>query len=73
MDKTYSLYYDNGVSKRLIADNIKDKEEAWPLIREFIRSVNPSYIVYYTRVWGTNPIWYDVGSHTEFFALYENE
>lgn len=72
MDKTYSLYYE-GADKRLIADNIKDKEEVWPLIREFIRSVNPTYIVYYTRVWGTNPVFYDVGSHTEFFVLYENE
>lgn len=72
MDKTYSLYYE-GADKRLIADNIKDKEEVWPLIREFIRSVNPSYIVYYTRIWGTNPVMYDVGSYTEFFVLYENE
>jgi hypothetical protein len=72
MDKTYSLYYE-GADKRLIADNIKDKEEVWPLIREFIRSVNPSYIVYYTRVWGINPVFYDVGSHTEFFVLYENK
>ena len=46
-------------------------------IKEYVRKINPNYKIYYFRSWGdpSDPkiTWYDVGSHTEFFYVVEEE
>ena len=40
------------------------------LINQFVQMLNPKYKIYYYRSWNQNGnIWYDIGSHTEFFIL----
>jgi hypothetical protein len=40
-------------------------------ILRFIADINPDYKIYYTRRWtdDSGNLWFDVGSHTEFFIL----
>lgn len=51
----------------LLAENVSH-EEAMVKMKEFIDEHN--FKSYYTRVWQKeNTVWYDVGSHSEFFCL----
>ncbi len=45
------------------------EEDVFRYIEEFCRERN--YTIPYTRSWKTedNELWFDVGSHTEFFVL----
>ena len=69
-----NLYFirSNG-EKRLVKENV-DKETAMNHMREYVASLNPNFQIYYFRYWeadgGTK---YDIGSHTEFFWLGEEE
>ena len=51
----------------LLAENINN-DEAFKKIHNFLDQHN--YKSYYTRVWQKDDtVWYDVGSHSEFFCL----
>ena len=55
----------------LLAENVSEKE-AWVKMKEFIDDHN--FKSYYTRVWRKDDtVWYDVGSHSEFFCLKLND
>ena len=47
----------------------KTEKEAIQAIHQFCAERN--FKIYYTRYWkdANNEVWYDVGSHTEFFIL----
>jgi hypothetical protein len=67
-----NLYFirSNG-EKRLVRENI-NPDIAIAYINEYVAQLNPNYEIYYIRSWGDldkNGITYDVGSHTEFFKL----
>lgn len=52
---------------RKINENVTE-EKACDLIQVFCEGYN--YKIFYIRSWQEeNKIWYDVGSHTEFFVL----
>lgn len=65
----YKLYFKKDGKKRLLGDRLT-REEVWSRITLFCEDKN--YKIPYTRLWneGRN-IWYDVGSHTEFFIAEE--
>lgn len=55
----------------LLVDSIEE-EYVWLVIKDFLNKHN--YKSYYTRSWEKDGIkWYDVGSHTEFFAWTKEE
>ena len=65
------LYFKNSKGdKRLIAEP-KTREDAWEYIHVFCEERN--FKIYYVRTWNTpdGAEVYDVGSHTEFFYLYD--
>lgn len=67
-----NLYFirSNG-EERLVRENI-NPDMAIGYINEYVAQLNPNYKIYYIRSWGDldkNGITYDVGSHTEFFKL----
>lgn len=68
----FSLYFirSNG-EKELVKSQLETDKEVLTHIKNFIHSKNPNFQIYYYRTWGTNPVVYDVGSHTEFFHLYQ--
>lgn len=69
-----NLYFirSNG-ERRLVRGNI-DPEKAIGYINEYTHSLNPNYKIYYIRSWGENGgTMYDVGSHTEFFWVGEEQ
>lgn len=69
----YSLYFvRSNKEKVLVKSGFENSEEVFSLISEFVHERNPSFKIYYVRSWGNNPTNYDVGSHTEFFELYED-
>ena len=63
------LYFrDANLNRRLIAENISEHAEVFKKINEFLESRN--YTAPYIRTWGDDgEMWFDVGSHTEFFVL----
>ena len=68
------LYFKNSKgNKRLINSNIVDVDNAMEEIKKYVNKLNPKFQIHYVRIWGNNPITFDVGSHTEFFLLYEKE
>ena len=67
-----NLYFrDSHGKKRLIASDLRFKEEVWEHIQKFLNDHN--FKSYYTRMWYVDGYtWYDVGSHTEFFCVDAN-
>ena len=66
------LYFDNGRSERREIGHPKDEKEALKTIKQFCRERN--FKIYYTRTWEkNNTVYYDVGSHAEFFMLDKSE
>jgi hypothetical protein len=66
------LYFENSTGyKRLIAEP-KTREDAWKYIHVFCEERN--FKIYYVRTWSNNDgaEVYDVGSHTEFFYLFDD-
>lgn len=64
------LYFKNSVGKELLIANVEDEEEAMFEIKKFCEERD--YRIPYYRCWGSindDGIWYDVGSHIEFFIL----
>lgn len=64
-----NFYFRDRVGKwRLLGENVS-KEKAWEVMNNFLKQY-PNFKHYYTRCWSDKDgnIWYDVGSHTEFFV-----
>lgn len=63
------LYFrDKHGDSREIARGLKSAEEAFPIINKFLNERN--FKCYYIRTWIENgELWFDVGSHSEFFIL----
>ena len=59
-----------GQEKLVKADVTED--ELFKCIKDYVHNLNPNFEIYYMRSWGENPVTYDVGSHTEFFLLYND-
>ena len=49
----------------------ESESEAFKRIHSYCRRLNPNFKIYYTRKWQDDKgdLWYDVGSHTEFFVI----
>ena len=70
--KTRKLWFKRSNGERVFLTRVKDKNEAFLRINEFLKEHN--YTCYYMRTWmdeDENVTWIDVGSHTEFFILEE--
>lgn len=65
------LYFENSYGKRRIIAEPQTEEEAWNKIHEFCHKRR--FHIYYVRTWNAKDgaKVYDVGSHTEFFYLYD--
>lgn len=66
------LYFENSYGKRKIIAEPQTEDEAWQEISEFCK--NRRFKIYYVRTCKTpdGAKEYDVGSHSEFFYLYDN-
>lgn len=66
------LYFENSYGERRIIAEPQNSDEAWKEIHKFCDERN--FKIYYVRGWKTQDgaDAYDVGSHTEFFYLYDN-
>lgn len=71
------LYFENRYGEMKLVSAVATPETANQLIRKYIGAINPNYKIYYTRYWNVDEERfhrvYDVGSHTEFFHLIEEE
>ena len=65
------LYFENSHGERRIIAEPQNEDEAWKEIHKFCKDRN--FKIYYVRGWLTSDgaKAYDVGSHTEFFYLYD--
>ena len=66
------LYFENSRGIRRVIAEPQTEEEAWKEIHNFCEE--RKFKIYYVREWQTHDgaRRYDVGSHTEFFYLYNN-
>jgi hypothetical protein len=70
--KKNTLYFrDSHGESRVVTTNLNTMKEVMRHILIFIADINPYYQIHYTRRWTDDDdnIWFDVGSHTEFFVL----
>ena len=69
----FKLYFNNRYNEdSFVAELSSDKyEEVAPIIKSHVANLNPKYEIHYIRYWteDNGVIWYDVGSHSEFFKL----
>ena len=65
------LYFENSYGERRVIAELETEEEAMKEIYKFCEDRN--FKIYYARGWLTSDgaKAYDVGSHTEFFYLYD--
>ncbi len=70
-----TLYFEHATGKRTpVKKHVSGVDEALRLIAVDVAKRNPAYQIPYTRYWeGSEGIWFDVGSHTEFYILKEEE
>lgn len=70
-----TLYFEHATGKHtLVEKGVPGVDEALRLIAVDVAKRNPAYQIPYTRYWeGAEGIWFDVGSHTEFYILKEEE
>lgn len=68
-----NLYFKNSQgTERLIGSCITNENEAMKIIKRFCNERN--FTIYYYRIWERDNVKvFDVGSHTEFFYLKEEE
>ena len=66
------LYFENSEGKRRIIAEPETEECAYKEIHKFCE--DRDFKIYYVRTWRIldGALVYDVGSHTEFFYLYNN-
>lgn len=64
------LYFENSYGKRRVIAAPRTEEEAYEIIHAFCEERN--FRIYYVRTWvnSEGAKVYDVGSHTEFFYLF---
>ena len=72
-----NIYFKNSCDMVRVVKIDADPSKILHEISEYVRKLNPNYKIYYFRHW-TDPTdpkttWYDVGSHTEFFYVVEEE
>ena len=70
---TYSIYFVRSNGDKILVSKGNTEEEIFPQIKAFILSKNPHFFIHYVRTWGENPVVYDVGSHSEFFHVYNED
>ena len=65
------LYFQNSQGQfSLVSDKIKSMGSVHSVIRKDVFRRNKNFRIYYFREWmGEDGMWYDVGSHTEFYLL----
>lgn len=67
-----TLYFlDSQWNKRLVKKDV-EPETAISTITQYVNNLNPTYKIYYYRTWYSEEdggTIYDVGSHSEFFLL----
>ena len=60
----------NGTVKVVARGISAEDETITKRIKKYVNSINPNYKIYYFRSWKKDEdIYYDAGSHTEFFIL----
>jgi hypothetical protein len=67
-----TLYFRNSSGElKFVTENLDTMKEVTKSIHAYITDISPNYQIYYMRQWqdDNNDIWFDVGSHTEFFVL----
>lgn len=65
------LFFRNSRNELKYIGTPETETEAYKMLREFLKEINPNYKIYYCRTY-VNPegtMIYDVGSHSEFFEL----
>jgi hypothetical protein len=68
----YNLFFNNQYNENKFVTTC-EKEEVMKEIKNFIKQLNPNFKIYYIRAWEEdNKTWYDVGSHSEFFFIEED-
>ena len=67
-----TLHFENKYGNRRIIAEPETEEEAWEEISKFCK--DRRFHIYYVRTWKTpdGAKCYDVGSHTEFFYLFDD-
>ena len=67
-----NLYFlDSRGEQRLVKKNV-ETETVMKVISHYVNNLNPTYKIYYYRTWfdeTTGGTIYDIGSHSEFFLL----
>lgn len=66
------LYFENSRGQRRVIAEPDTRDNAWEEIHNFCEE--RGFHIYYVRTWKAQDEAevYDVGSHTEFFYLYDN-
>ena len=68
------LYFQNSMGKRKFISQVYFMKEISAIIADVLEEHN--YKSYYTRIWyekEKKELWFDVGSHSEFFVVTEVE
>ena len=68
------LYFENSQGKRRYISQVYHMQEIFAIIADVLEEYN--YKSYYTRIWyeeNKKELWFDVGSHSEFFVVTEVE
>lgn len=69
--KKVNLYFRNSAGEEEIVDvGLVGMDAVKSAIETDVKARNPNFKIYYHRVWESldNRIWFDVGSHTEFYV-----
>lgn len=69
-----TLYFENSFGKRRRISQVHYMQEVNNIISDFLEDHN--YKSYYTRMWyeeDKKELWFDVGSHSEFFVVTDVE
>lgn len=69
-----TLYFENSFGKRRRISQVYYMQEVNNIISDFLEDHN--YKSYYTRMWyeeDKKELWFDVGSHSEFFVVTDVE
>ena len=64
------LYFENSLGKRKYISQVYNLKEIYAIIDDVLENYN--YKSYYTRIWyeeDKHELWFDVGSHSEFFVV----
>lgn len=69
------LYFERSSGEKILVGEYETKKQAYEGMNNFIHEKNPNYIIHYVREWRAEDndecTVMDVGSHTEFFLLYD--